>query len=71
MKNGCWLARAARGRCRISTMPDPLSENVLLGVLALRSPGKRLEWNSANLKLTNAPELDAFIKIVYRNGWTV
>ena len=49
----------------------PLTEIVLLGVLALRAPGKRLEWDSANLKVKNAPELNPFVHTEYRKGWTL
>jgi hypothetical protein len=44
---------------------------VLLGVLALRAPGRRLEWDSANLKVKNAPELNPYVHIDYRRGWTL
>jgi hypothetical protein len=68
-----WLEACKGGTKPMSNFDysGPLTETVLLGVLALRSPGKRLEWDSANLKVTNAPELDPFIKTEYRNGWTL
>jgi hypothetical protein len=47
----------------------PMTEIVLLGVLALRSPGRRLEWDSNHLKVKNAPELDRYVHIEYRQGW--
>ncbi len=47
-----------------------LTEIVLLGNVALRT-GKRIEWDSANLKATNAPEADKFIKEQYRPGWEI
>jgi hypothetical protein len=47
----------------------PLTEIVLLGVLALRAPGKRLEWDSPNLSVKNAPELDRYVNVEYRPGW--
>jgi predicted dehydrogenase len=49
----------------------PLTETVLLGVLALRSPGRRLEWDSKNLKVKNAPQLDRFVRGEYRKGWSL
>jgi hypothetical protein len=49
----------------------PLTEVVLLGVLALRAPGRRLEWDSEKLRVTNAPELNAFVRPEYRKGWTL
>lgn len=49
----------------------PMTESVLLGVLALRAPGRRLEWDSLNLKVTNHPELQQFIQPEYRKGWNL
>ena len=49
----------------------PLTETVLLGVLSLRAPGVRLDWDSVNQRVTNAPELDQFIHTEYRKGWTL
>ncbi|MEZ5304333.1 MAG: Gfo/Idh/MocA family oxidoreductase [Verrucomicrobiales bacterium] len=48
----------------------PFTEVVLLGNLAVRL-GKKIEWDSANLKATNAPEADALIKREYRDGWAL
>ena len=45
-----------------------LTELALLGVLALRA-GKKIDWDAANMKATNLPEADAFIKGTYRPGW--
>ena len=47
----------------------PLAEVALLGVLALRFPGQRMDWDAANLRVTNFPAADAFIKPAYREGW--
>ena len=49
----------------------PLTETVLLGVLAQRAPGRRLEWDGRNLKVRNAPELNQHIHKEYRKGWTL
>jgi predicted dehydrogenase len=49
----------------------PLTETVLLGVLAQRAPGRRLQWDGRNLKLTNVPELNRFVHKEYRKGWTL
>jgi len=43
----------------------------LAGVLALRSPGRKLQWDSANLSVTNAPELNQFVRSEYRKGWAL
>ncbi|MHB1036747.1 MAG: Gfo/Idh/MocA family oxidoreductase [Pirellulales bacterium] len=49
----------------------PLTETVLLGVLSGRFPGKKLEWDAANLKVANVPEANQFIRRAYRKGWEI
>jgi hypothetical protein len=49
----------------------PLTEIMLLGVLALKAPGRRLEWDSEKLQIRNAPELNHLVHIDYRKGWTL
>lgn len=46
----------------------PLTEMVLLGNVALRT-GKKIDWDGSNLKATNAPEANKYIKPVFRKGW--
>ncbi len=41
-----------------------------LGNVAYRV-GRKLEWDSANLKATNAPEANKFIQREYRKGWSL
>jgi len=48
----------------------PFSEVVLLGNVAIRA-GKKIEWDSKNLRVTNAPEANAYIKREYRDGWSL
>jgi len=43
----------------------PLTEMVLLGNLAVRT-GKKIEWDSENLKCTNVPEANKFVRKEYR-----
>ena len=33
--------------------------------------GRKLEWDSANLRATNAPEAAPFIRREYRPGWSL
>ncbi len=47
-----------------------LTEAVLLGVVAYRS-GEALEWDSANLQVTNSPAAQSLIHTEYRQGWTL
>jgi predicted dehydrogenase len=48
----------------------PLTETVLLGNAALWM-GRKLEWDSANLKFTNCPEADPLVHRAYREGWSL
>ncbi len=48
----------------------PLTENVLLGNLAIRV-GKKLEWDGPGMKCTNVPEANEFIRCAYRDGWAL
>ena len=45
-----------------------LTEITLLGVLALRV-GKKIEWDSESMSVTNSDEADQIIKGTYRTGW--
>ena len=47
-----------------------LIEHNLLGNVAYRT-GKKLQWDPNQLKASNAPEADAFIRRPYREGWTL
>jgi predicted dehydrogenase len=46
----------------------PLTEANHLASIAYRV-GKKLQWDAANLKCTNAPEADRLLKREYRKGW--
>ena len=49
---------------------SPLTELTLIGGLAMRFPGTRLEWNSKSLKVGNHAAANAFIKRkAYRKGY--
>ena len=47
-----------------------LTESILLGNVAIRA-GKKLEFDGPNMKITNVPEANAFLKREYRRGWTL
>ena len=47
-----------------------LSEAVLLGNVAYRA-GQKLQWDAKNLKATNCPEADRYLRREYRPGWTL
>jgi predicted dehydrogenase len=47
-----------------------LTETVLLGNVAFRA-GQKLAWDGVNMKLTNCPEAERFLRREYRSGWTL
>jgi hypothetical protein len=49
----------------------PMTEAILLGTVAARVPDVLLEWDSANLKITNSSEANQLLRRNYREGWQV
>ena len=49
----------------------PMTEAILLGTVAIRVPGQKLEWDHARMKVTNHPEANRYLKRAYRKGWQV
>ena len=48
-----------------------MTETVLLGVLSLRAPGRRLLWDSKELKVTNLSDVNQYVHTEYRKGWSL
>ncbi len=67
-----WIAACKDGRpttCNFD-YSGALTESVLLGNVAYRT-GKKIEWDGPNMKATNCPEAEAFLRRDYRKGWTL
>ncbi|MCY2967551.1 MAG: Gfo/Idh/MocA family oxidoreductase [Planctomycetota bacterium] len=47
----------------------PLTETVLLGTIAVRNPGTKLNWNAEKMELTGSPKAQALLTKPYRSGW--
>ena len=47
-----------------------LTEIMLLGVVALNA-GKKIQYDGATMKITNAPEAEQFLRRQYRQGWAL
>jgi predicted dehydrogenase len=65
--------RACKGgppACSNFDVSGPFTEMVLLGNVALRT-GKKIEWDSQNMRAKNCPEADQYIHAQFRKGWTV
>jgi predicted dehydrogenase len=68
-----WIAGCKGGKTPVANFDysGPLTETVLLGVLSLRAPGRRLLWDAENQKVANSPELNQYVHTEYRKGWTL
>jgi predicted dehydrogenase len=65
-----WI-RACKGgdpSCSDFSITAPFAEWLSLAVIAWRVPGK-LEWDSKNLRFTNHPEANRYVKPLMRKGW--
>jgi hypothetical protein len=64
-----WV-RACKGgdpSCSDFSITAPYAEWLALVAIALHVPGK-LEWDSKNMRFTNSPEANQFVKPVFRKG---
>ena len=59
-----WVAAAKGG----ATAPlanfeiqNPVTEAFLLGCIAQRFPGERIEWDTANVRITSSEKLNGFV----------
>jgi predicted dehydrogenase len=67
-----WLIGCKTGKPTLCNFDysGALIENNLLALVAYRV-GQKLEWDAQNLKATNCPEADKYIRKQYRDGWTL
>ncbi|MCH7520932.1 MAG: Gfo/Idh/MocA family oxidoreductase [Candidatus Marinimicrobia bacterium] len=68
-----WV-RACKGGEPASSNFDvsgPLTETVLMGNLAIRSLGNRLQWDGLNMQVTNVEEANQYVRREYRDGWSL
>jgi hypothetical protein len=49
----------------------PLSEIVLLGVIAMRLPNTKLDWDAEKMEFTNSDEANELVRPTYREGWSL
>ncbi len=49
----------------------PMTEAVLLGTVALRTPDIELAWDAAAMRFPQHPAADALLRRTYREGWRV
>ncbi len=49
----------------------PMTEAILLGTVAIRTPDTLLEWDAAKLSITNNAAAQKLLRRGYREGWSV
>jgi len=49
----------------------PMAETILLGTVAIRTPGTLLKWNPTFMSFPNAPQAERYLRRSYRKGWQV
>ncbi len=47
----------------------PLTEIAMLGIIAIKVPGTKLEWDAASMRFKNSREANRFVNPAYRKGW--
>lgn len=68
-----WI-RAIKGEEKASSpfsYASPLTETMLLGVVALRSPGEILRYDGDNMEFTSNSEMNQYLHREYRQGWSL
>ncbi len=50
-------------------LAGPMTETILLGVIAQRVPGDTLEWDATKMEIVDRPELGKYIRRDYSPGW--
>ena len=68
-----WLEAIRKGHKAGSDFSygGPLSEIAMLGVIAIKMAGTKLEWDAENMRFPNCPEANKYINPPYRAGWTL
>ena len=68
-----WVRACKDGKPASSTFAygGALTEMVLLGVIAMRVPGEKLEWNGEKMMFTNSAKANAYVSLKYRDGWSL
>jgi len=68
-----WLQAIRQGKKAGSDFSygGPLTEIALIGVIAIKLHGTKLEWDGQKCRFTNSADANALLKETYRTGWTL
>jgi predicted dehydrogenase len=68
-----WI-RASKGgdpACSNFDVAGPFTEWIVMGVIALRFPNRKLLWDADKMRFTNVPEANNYLKPRFRKGWAM
>jgi hypothetical protein len=65
------LDRSLKTVTPFDTFSGPMTEAVLLGNVALRFPGKKLQWDPDTFAFPSTPKADQYLQRAYRKGWEI
>ena len=68
-----WIAAIKDGKKPGSNFDysGPLTEWIVMGNLALRFPGEKIEWDAKNMRVTNLKKANKHVMREYRKGWAL
>jgi hypothetical protein len=68
-----WIRACKDGKAPSSNFDysGPLTETVVMGNLAMLTPGKKLDWDGKNMKVTNDNEANEYVRPNFREGWKI
>jgi hypothetical protein len=68
-----WIEAIRNGRKAGSDFAygGPLTELAMLGVIAIKLAGTKLEWDAEKMQFNNNAEANAFVNPPLRAGWTL
>jgi predicted dehydrogenase len=70
-RDKAWIEAFKAGRSAYGDflLGGPISDMVNLGAISLRLGGRKLLFDSENMKVTNVPEANKYLSREYRQGW--
>ena len=70
-KNWIQACKGGEPACSNFDYSGPFTEMVVMGNLALKFLGQKLEWDGDNMKFTNNDEANKYVMLPYREGWSL
>ena len=66
-----WIEAIRTGRQAGSNFDygGPLTQVALLGLIAIRFPGQKLEWDDHAMRFANNKQANDYLHSSYRSGW--